>query len=294
MISRTILRQSRQLSSLGSSPSAVSSSLRSPRTPVLSARLPAPARARVIARWYSEASEAKTEEKTAETSAAEDKATETEDPRDKEIAAGKAEIKDLKDKYLRSVAEFRNLQERTRREVQAAKDFALQKFARDLIESVDNLDLALVNVPAEKLKSAAAEDKDLQQLHGGLKMTETVLMNTLSKHGLERFDPNGEKFDPNRHEATFQTPQEGKEDGTVFHTTQKGFLYNGRVLRGLLSEARRHICSSKLATMCMRNGTVKESAPAGSAANDAVYAFVDQQRLKSLPWTATTGAHNVP
>lgn len=64
-------------------------------------------------------------------------------------------------------------------------------------------------------------------------MTETVLMNTLKKHGLERFDPaeNGEKFDPNMHEAMFQTPQPDKTDGTVFHTTQKGFTLNGRVLR---------------------------------------------------------------
>jgi len=70
-------------------------------------------------------------------------------------------------------------------------------------------------------------------LHDGLKMTETILMNTLKKHGLERFDPavEGEKFDPNKHEATFMTPQKDKEDGTVFFTQQKGFSLNGRVLR---------------------------------------------------------------
>lgn len=58
-------------------------------------------------------------------------------------------------------------------------------------------------------------------------------MQTLKKHGLERFDPSekGDKFDPNRHEATFQVPQPDKEDGTVFHTQQKGFALNGRVLR---------------------------------------------------------------
>lgn len=139
----------------------------------------------------------------------------------------------MQDKYLRSVADYRNLQERTRREVQAAKDFALQKFAKDLVESVDNFDLALANVPADKISSSSDDHKDLRQLHGGLKMTETILMNTLKKHGLERFDPaeKGEKFDPNLHEATFMTPQPDKQDGTVFHTTQKGFMLNGRVLR---------------------------------------------------------------
>lgn len=149
----------------------------------------------------------------------------------------------------------------------AARDFAIQKFAKDLIESVDNFDLALSQVSPDKLvkpsssssstspgasagdaqasaSSSAAPaassetdtsdpNKDLRQLHSGLKMTETILMNTLKKHGLERFDPseNGDKFDPNIHEATFQTPQPDKKDGTVFYTTQKGFLLNGRVIR---------------------------------------------------------------
>jgi len=135
------------------------------------------------------------------------------------------------------VAEYRNLQERTRREVQAAKDFALQRFAKDLIESIDTFDLALGAVPAEKIAKAAegADDvnKDFRELQGGLKMTETVLINTLKKHGLERFDPSveGEKFNPNIHEAVFQTPQPDKEDGSCFYTTQKGFTLNGRVLR---------------------------------------------------------------
>ena len=64
-------------------------------------------------------------------------------------------------------------------------------------------------------------------------MTETILMQTLKKHGLERFDPseNREKFNPNMHEATFQTKVEGKEDGDVFMTQQKGFVLNGRVVR---------------------------------------------------------------
>lgn len=58
-------------------------------------------------------------------------------------------------------------------------------------------------------------------------------MQTLRKHGLERFDPSekGEKFDPNVHEAAFMTRGEGKEEGTVVQTLQKGFLLNGRVVR---------------------------------------------------------------
>lgn len=136
----------------------------------------------------------------------------------------------LQDKYLRSVADFRNLQERTKREIQASKDFAISRFARDLVESVDNLDRALSTVPKEKL---VEENKDLMTLYDGLKMTDTVLMNTLKKHGLERFDPSveGEKFDPNLHEAVFQTPMPDKEDGICFFTQRTGFILNGRVLR---------------------------------------------------------------
>ncbi len=139
------------------------------------------------------------------------------------------------DRYLRSVADFRNLQDRTKREVQAAKDFAIQRFAKDLVDSVDNLDRALTTVPPDKLMASedSTEVNDLLSLYEGLKMTEAVLMSTLKKHGLERFDPSveGEKFNPNLHEATFQTPIPDKEHGTVFHTQQKGFILNGRVLR---------------------------------------------------------------
>lgn len=126
----------------------------------------------------------------------------------------------MQDKWKRQIAEFRNLQTQTKREVQAAKDFALQRFAKDLLDSVDNLDRALGAVPQEKL----SDNQELKTLYDGLKMTETILMNTLAKHGLERFDPaeNSDKFDPNRHEATFQTPQPDKQDGTVFFTQSKG------------------------------------------------------------------------
>jgi len=171
-----------------------------------------------------------------EAAAAKDgKTTETADPVKMELEAKDKEIIELKDRYLRSVAEFRNLQERTKRDVAAARDFAIQKFAKDLVDSVDNFDRALAMVPEEKLKATEKNEhlQDLVSLYEGLKMTESILMTTLKKHGLERFDPSveGEKFNPNEHEATFMTPMAGKEDNTVFLTQQKGFRLNGRVLR---------------------------------------------------------------
>ena len=135
------------------------------------------------------------------------------------------------DRFLRSVADFRNLQDRTEREVRSAKDFAIQRFAKDLVETVDNMDLALSAVPESSRTSDALEKKELVDLYNGIRMTETVLLNTLKKHGLEKVNPMGDKFDPNMHEATFQAPMAGKEPGSVFHVQRTGFMLNGRVLR---------------------------------------------------------------
>ncbi|KAH9875168.1 hypothetical protein J1614_004658 [Plenodomus biglobosus] len=221
MLQRTILRASRQAARR----TPAFAPLRQPFGVTRVAVTPA-------LRWYADVAPAK-EGEAAEKKEAEDAQPAANDEAAKlkeQIEKKDKEIIELKDKYLRSVADFRNLQERTARETKAAKDFAIQRFARDLVESVDNLDRALGTVPAEKLKS---DNADLIALHDGIKMTDTILINTLKKHGLERFDPSetGEKFDPNVHEAVFQAPQPDKEDGCCFHTQQKGFKLNGRVLR---------------------------------------------------------------
>ncbi|RMZ08735.1 hypothetical protein D0862_03874 [Hortaea werneckii] len=184
-------------------------------------------------RWQSQEAEKKDEsgEQNSGDKAASEAGKEAENPLQKELDSKNREVIDLTDRVKRTAADFRNLQEQTKREVKASKDYALQRFAKDLLDSVDNLDRALSVVPAEKLNADA--NKDLVDLHSGLKMTETILMQTLKKHGIERFDPaeNTEKFDANTMEATFMAPQQGKEDGTVFYTQSKGFLLNGRVLR---------------------------------------------------------------
>ncbi|KAG7724980.1 hypothetical protein KL933_004413 [Ogataea haglerorum] len=143
------------------------------------------------------------------------------------LLAKDKECAELKDLYVRSVADFRNLQETTKREMQKAKDFALQQFAKDLLESIDNFGHALNAVKDETLKS----NQEVAQLYEGVKMTRDVFEKTLARHGLSKIDPVDERFDPNRHEATFQAPVEGKEPGTVFHVQQPGFELNGRVLR---------------------------------------------------------------
>ncbi|CAK7271138.1 GrpE, mitochondrial [Sporothrix epigloea] len=205
-----------------------------------------PRQALSVGRWYSSETNASKPETGGAAAPKEGETAEsTAEPLDaadaaalrKDLEGKTKEVLEWKDKYLRSVADFRNLQERTKREIKSARDFAITGFAKDLVDSVDNLDRALSMVPEKKAAVAAAEvveeelSQDFLNLVDGLKMTETVLINTLKKHGLERFDPNGDRFDPNEHEATFMTPMPDKEHNTVFHTQQKGFRLNGRVLR---------------------------------------------------------------
>ncbi|KAM3561092.1 hypothetical protein ARSEF4850_003365 [Beauveria asiatica] len=183
-------------------------------------------------RWYSEVREDKADDNKTEIREEIPVSDEVSELK-KSLEAKDAEAREWKDKCLRTVADFRNLQDRTQREVKTARDFAIQKFAKDLVDSVDNLDRALANVPADKIKAAEKNDdlKELVNLYEGLKMTESILIQTLAKHGLERLEPEGEKFNPNEHEATFMTPQPDKENNTVFFVQQKGFKLNGRVLR---------------------------------------------------------------
>ncbi|KAK0513847.1 hypothetical protein JMJ35_003569 [Cladonia borealis] len=232
MIQRSLLRQSRVASS------SIRAQYKAPITrshfPPVRIYQPLGATAR---RWQSTTTDSNGDANSAaSTNGASSEAAKEEDPIKKELEAKNKEIIDIKDKYLRSVADFRNLQDRTKRDIDNARSFAITRFASDLIESVDNLDRALATAQATQLAESGSgtdANNDLENLLEGLKMTERILMQTLKKHGLERFDPSekGERFDPNLHEATFQTRVEGKEDGSVFMTQQKGFLLNGRVIR---------------------------------------------------------------
>lgn len=144
-----------------------------------------------------------------------------------QLAQKDKDLADMKNHYARAVADFRNLQESTKKEVQKAKDFALQKFAKDLLESADNFALALNAVKEDTL----AGNEDVKNLHDGVSMTKTVFEKTLARHGIEKIEPLGEQFDPNLHEATFEIPQPDKQPGTVFHVQQPGYTLNARVLR---------------------------------------------------------------
>ncbi|CDO93612.1 unnamed protein product [Kluyveromyces dobzhanskii CBS 2104] len=183
------------------------------------------------ARFYSDEAKKEEAKNENETAAEEDSSLTAEQKQIKDLEA-KYEAKskeavEMKDRLLRSVADFRNLQEVTKKDVQKAKDFALQKFARDLLESVDNFGHALNAFKPDTLE----QSQELSDLYTGVKMTKDVFEKTLKKHGIEQLNPMGESFDPNKHEATFELPQPDKEPGTVFHVQQIGYTLNDRVIR---------------------------------------------------------------
>ena len=151
-----------------------------------------------------------------------------ENPADIAAMAIIAEAADLKDRLLRTAAEMDNLRKRTQREKENATRYAITNFARDLVTVADDLKRALETATPE----ARAEAGDLAAtLVTGVEMTERRLQQVFASHGLKRFDPSGEKFDPAVHEAMFEVPDPSKPTGTVAHVVDAGYMIGDRVLR---------------------------------------------------------------
>ena len=161
--------------------------------------------------------------------AAETQANETQAPTP--LALLEAERDDLKDKLLRTLAEMENLRRRTEREISDAKAYAVTSFARDLLGSADNLRRALESVPEA---ARAAADNALKAVVEGVELTERELLKTLERHGVRKIDPQGEKFDPNLHQAMFEAPDAGIAKGLVSKVVQTGYKIGERVLRTAL------------------------------------------------------------
>ncbi len=118
-----------------------------------------------------------------------------------------------------------------RREVADAKTYGITGFARDMLDIADNLQRALDAVPAEAKETA---DPGLKALIEGVELTERSLLNTLEKNGVKKFDPSGEKFDPNFQQAMYEVPDPSVPSGTVVQVVQAGYMIGERVLRPAL------------------------------------------------------------
>jgi len=153
------------------------------------------------------------------------------DPEEGSVEALTKEAAEAKDRMLRTLAEMENLRKRTAREVSDARTYGISGFARDVLDIADNLQRALDAVPAE---ARAAADPGLKSLIEGVELTERSLHNALEKHGVKRFDPAGEKFDPNIHQAMYEVPDPSVPAGTIAHVVQAGYMIGERVLRPAL------------------------------------------------------------
>jgi molecular chaperone GrpE len=138
------------------------------------------------------------------------------------------EASESRDKMLRTLAEMENLRKRTAREVADARAYGITGFARDILEIADNLQRAIDAIPAEAKESA---DPGIKAFIEGVELTERSLLNTLEKNGVKKFDPMGEKFDPNFQQAMYEVPDPSVPSGTVVHVVQSGFMIGERVLR---------------------------------------------------------------
>ena len=145
----------------------------------------------------------------------------------KKISELEEEVKDMKDKYMRSLAEVDNVRNIAKRDVQNATTYASQKFAKSLLDTADNLTRALEHVPQDEL----ATNEVLKNFHEGVVMTEINLQKTFVNHGIVKFGEIGDEFDPAIHEAMFQIPDPDATPDTIGQLLSCGYKFKDRVLR---------------------------------------------------------------
>lgn len=161
--------------------------------------------------------------------------TSTEDPLEEAIARVqeleeqlKAQVeensKKEQDLLLRTRAEIDNMRRRSEQDVEKAHKFALEKFSKDILNTIDNLERAL-STPANK------EDESIKALFNGVELTLKELLSTVARFGVEPVGTVGETFNPDLHQAISMQPAEGFESNQITTVLQKGYTLNGRVIR---------------------------------------------------------------
>jgi molecular chaperone GrpE len=137
------------------------------------------------------------------------------------------EIADLQDKLLRALADTENLRRRSQKDREDTLKYSSANFARDMLSVADNLRRAIESIPE-------GGDPDGQALVGfieGISLTEKELLSTLERHGIQKVEPIGEKFDPQFHEAMFEVPTSDSAAGTVVQVVETGYVIHDRLLR---------------------------------------------------------------
>lgn len=166
------------------------------------------------------------EQVAAEEAAQEDIAQDGANEADEIIAALQAENAELKDRMLRTAAEAENIRRRAKKDVEDSANYAITKFARDLLDVGDNLRRAL-----EAAGDGANQNEAMKTLIEGVEMTERTLLKSFEQNGIEKLEPLGEKLDPNKHQAVFEMPSNEHPEGHVAQVMQAGYVIKDRLLR---------------------------------------------------------------
>jgi molecular chaperone GrpE len=153
---------------------------------------------------------------------------------DKEIEGLKEQVKQYKEKLIYQLAENDNTVKRYKKEIDSTREFAISKFAKDLLDVRDNLQMGFDY--AEKIKLDGVKDleelkRSFVEVKKGMGMTENVMDACLKRFGVVQFEPLGEKFNPNLHEAIFTIPESEYANNTVGTVMVSGWKIGDRVLR---------------------------------------------------------------
>jgi molecular chaperone GrpE len=143
------------------------------------------------------------------------------------IAELEAELTEMKERWLRAEAETANVRARSHREVNETRQYAVQKFAQDVVEAADNLHRGLESLPP----AAEGEPEIVARLREGLDGIERNFLNILERNGIKREDPTGAQFDPNLHQAMAEQESAAHAPGSVMHAWTPAWMLNGRLLR---------------------------------------------------------------
>ena len=139
------------------------------------------------------------------------------------LATAKATVADQKDSVIRAKAEVDNIRRRAAQDVEKARKFALEKFAAEMLTTVDNLERAL--------QSIDKEDESKKGVIEGIELTLQGLIASLEKFGVKAVDPQDQPFNPELHQAMSMQEVPNVAPNTVIAVMQKGYELNGRLIR---------------------------------------------------------------
>ncbi len=153
----------------------------------------------------------------------------TEPPLDPEaqITQLTTERDDMRDRWLRAEAEIANVRSRAKKDVDDTRQYAVQKFAADIVEAAENLRRGLSSLPAHE----DAEPEIVTKLRDGLDGVERSFVGILERNGIKRTDPTGQPFDANLHQAMAEQPSVEHAPGTVIQAWTASWTLNGRLLK---------------------------------------------------------------